>query len=129
MKNNPVPPDKSRWGRFDALFERNLYILRDILREAQTPGKHTAIEKMVGDYYGSCMDESAIEKEGTAPLVPELEKIKTIKSREDFIRQIAYMHIHGTPALFAFYPQPDMHDSAQTIAYLDQGGITLPDRD
>ena len=129
MKNNPVPPDKSRWGRFDALFERNLYILRDILTDAQTSGKHSAIEKMVGDYYGSCMDEGAIEKRGTAPLVPELERINAIKSREDLIRQIAYMHIHGTPALFAFYPQPDMHDSAQTIAYLDQGGITLPDRD
>ena len=129
MKNNPVPPDKSRWGRFDALYERNLYILRDILTEAQAPGKHTAIEKMVGDYYGSCMDESAIEKRGTAALAPEVEKINAIKSREDFARQIAYMHRNGTPALFAFYPQPDMHDSAQTIAYLDQGGITLPDRD
>ena len=129
MKNNPVPPDKSRWGRFDALYERNLYVLRDILTEAQAPGKRTAIEKMVGDYYGSCMDESAIEKKGTAPLAPELEKINAIESREDFIRQIAQMHSSGTPALFAFYPQPDMHDSAQTVAYLDQGGITLPDRD
>ena len=24
---------------------------------------------------------------------------------------------------------PDMHDSTQTIAYVDQGGLTLPDRD
>ncbi len=129
MKNNPIPPDKSRWGRFDALSERNLYILRDILTEAQSPGKHTAIEKLVGDYYGSCVDENAIEKRGTSPLAPELEKIHAIKSREDLIRQIAYMHRNGTPALFAFYPQPDMHDSAQTIATLDQGGVTLPDRD
>ena len=28
-----------------------------------------------------------------------------------------------------FYSQPDMHDANQTIAYIDQGGITLPDRD
>ena len=50
MKNNPIPPDKSRWGRFDELFERNLYILRDILTEAQAPGKHSATETMVGDF-------------------------------------------------------------------------------
>src|ERR1017187_3304160 len=25
MKNNPIPPDKARWGRFDELFERNLF--------------------------------------------------------------------------------------------------------
>src|SRR5271157_2875815 len=129
MKNNPVPADKARWGRFDELAEHNVYILRDILIEAQAPGKHTAAETMVGTYYGSCMDESAIEKKGTAPLGPELERINGIKTKEDLIRQVATMHRNATPALLAFYPQPDMHDSTATIAFLDQGGITLPDRD
>ncbi len=129
MKNNPIPPDKSRWGRFDELAEHNLYILRDILTEAQAPGKHTPAESMVGAYYASCMDESAIEKKGTAPLTPALEGINGIKTKVDLIRQVAAMHRNSTPALFAFYPQPDMHDSLATIAYLDQGGITLPDRD
>jgi endothelin-converting enzyme/putative endopeptidase len=124
-----VPPDKARWGRFDALAERNLYILRDILTEAQLPGKHSAIETMVGAYYSSCMDESAIEKKGTAPLTPELDRINGIKTKEELIRQVAAMHRNATPALFAFYPQPDMHDSTETVANLDQGGITLPDRD
>ena len=129
MKNNPVPSDKSRWGRFDELAEHNLYILRDILADTQTPGKHSAIETMVGTYYGSCMDENAIEKKGTAPLMPELDKISAIATREDLIRHVAYMHRNGFSALFAFYPQPDMHDSSQTVANLDQGGMTLPDRD
>jgi len=39
------------------------------------------------------------------------------------------MHRNSTSALFAFYPQPDMHDSMSTIATIDQGGFTLPDRD
>jgi predicted metalloendopeptidase len=129
MKNNPIPPDKSRWGRFDELQEHNFYILRDLLTEAQAPGKHTAIETMVGAYYGSCMDESTIEKKGISPLTPELERINGIKTKADLIRQVAYMHRNSTPALFAFFPQPDMHDSTETIAVLDQGGITLPDRD
>ena len=129
MKNNPVPPDKSRWGRFDELADHNLYILRDILTEAQAPGKRSATETMVGAYYASCMDESTIEKKGTTPLGPELERINGIKTREDFIREIAYLHRNASPALFAFYPQPDMHDSTETVANLDQGGITLPDRD
>src|ERR1019366_2879072 len=129
MKNNSVPPEKSRWGRYDALAERNLYILRDILNETQLPGKHSAAETMVGTFYNSCMDESAIEKEGTAPLTPELDRITGIKTKTDLIRQIATMHRDSIPALFAFYPQPDMHDSTETVANLDQGGITLPDRD
>ncbi|HXM10336.1 MAG TPA: M13 family metallopeptidase [Terriglobales bacterium] len=129
MKNNPIPADKSRWGRFDELAEHNLYILRDILNQAQSPGNHSAAETMVGAYYASCMDESAIEKKGIAPLTPELERIDAIKTKADLIREVASMHRNATPALFAFYPQPDMHDSTETIAFIDQGGITLPDRD
>src|SRR5215471_18949648 len=129
MKNNPVPADKSRWGRFDELYENNLYILRDILVQAQAPGQHGATEKMVGDFYAACMDEATIENKGIAPLAPELERINAAKSKADLIKVIAYMHQQATPALFAFYPQPDMHDSNATIAYIDQGGISLPDRD
>lgn len=129
MKNNPVPADKSRWGRFDGLAEQNLYVLRDILVQAQAPGKHTATEKKVGDFYAACMDETTIEKKGAAPLAPELARIDSVKTRQDVVKQIAYMHQHAMPAVFAFYGQPDMHDSNATIAYIDQGGITLPDRD
>jgi putative endopeptidase len=129
MKNNPIPPDKSRWGRFDELAEQNLYILRDILNQAQAPGQHSATETKVGDFYASCMDESTIEKKGTAPLVPELARIDGIKTKANVIQQVAYMHQRFQPALFAFNQQPDMHDSSVSIAYLDQGGITLPDRD
>jgi putative endopeptidase len=129
MKTNPVPPDKSRWGRFDELAEHNLYILRDILAQAEAPGQHTATQKKVGDYFASCMDESTIEKKGTAPLTPELDRINQIQTKADVIKQVAYMHQHGRSALFAFYGQPDMHDSRETIAFLDQGGLTLPDRD
>ena len=129
MKNNPIPPDKARWGRFDELAEHNLYLLRDILTEAQAPGKHSPAETMVGTFYGACMDESGIEKKGTAPLTPELEKINAIATKRDLIKHVAYLHRNGFPALFAFYSQPDMHDSMATVANLDQGGLTLPDRD
>jgi predicted metalloendopeptidase len=128
VKNNPIPADKARWGRFDELAEHNLYILRGILT-APAAGLPSPAQEMVTTYYASCMDESTIEKKGTAPLTPELERIGAIKTKADLIREVATMHRHATPALFAFYPQPDMHDSTATIAFLDQGGITLPDRD
>ncbi len=129
MKNNPIPPDKSRWGRFNALDEHNLYVLRDILEKAEAPGQHSAIEQKVGDYYAACMDEATIEKKGAAPLQPEMERIAAIKSKQQVIPQVASMHRDGISALFAFYSMPDMHDSSLTIANLDQGGISLPDRD
>ena len=127
MKNNPIPPDKALWGRFSELFERNLYILRDILTQASAT--QTPTETQVRTFYASCMDESTIEKKGATPLKPELERIDAVKTKTDLIKQVAYLHRNSTPALFAFYPQPDLHDSSKTIAWLDQGGLTLPDRD
>ena len=126
-KNNPIPPDKALWGRFSELFERNLYILRDIL--AQASSTQTPTETQVRTFYASCMDESTIEKRGAVPLKAEMERIDAVKSKYDLIGQIAYMHRNSTPALFAFYPQPDLHESSKTIAWLDQGGLSLPDRD
>ena len=129
MKNNPIPPDQSRWGRFNELGDNNLYILRDILEKAQVSRQPSAIDQKAGDYYASCMDEATVEKKGIAPVQPEMERIAAIKSKQELIPQIANMHRNGIPALFSFYSMPDMHDSRLTIANLDQGGITLPDRD
>ncbi len=125
MKTNAIPADKSRWGRFDQLQEHNFYILRDILESAQAK-PNSPIEKKVGDFYSSCMDETAIEKAGAAPLQPELKRIAAIKNRQQLMEQVSSMHRDGLQAVFAFYSQPDMHDANQTIAYIDQGGITLP---
>ena len=37
MKNNPIPADQARWGRFNELDERNKQILHEILEEAAKP--------------------------------------------------------------------------------------------
>jgi predicted metalloendopeptidase len=129
MKNNPIPADKSRWGRFNELDEHNLYILRDILEEAEAAKQPSAIQKKVGDYYGSCMDEATIEKRGTEPLTPMMNQIAAMKTKQDLIRQVGALHRDGVPALFSFGQMPNMHDSRETVANLDQGGLSLPDRD
>jgi len=129
IKNNPIPADKSRWGRFNELDEYNVYILRDILTVAQAPGQHTPIQEKVGDFYASCMDEATIERKGATPLEPEMARIAAIKSRPQLISQVAYMQANGIQTLFSFRSSPDLHDSRLTIATIDQGGLSLPDRD
>src|SRR5690242_15310036 len=61
MKQNPIPPDQSRWGRFDELVERNRAILRDILEKAAVVrAGRTPDEQKIGDYYAACMDVATI---------------------------------------------------------------------
>ena len=75
----PIPADRSSWGRFNELAERGEYISRDILEKAAVErAGRTANEQKIGDYYASCMDESAIEKLGAKPLLPDFEKIAAL---------------------------------------------------
>src|ERR1700754_3362190 len=64
---NPIPSDRSSWGRFNELQERGENIIRDILEKySPNDSKRTENEQKIGDYYQGCMDETAINKAGTA---------------------------------------------------------------
>ena len=130
LKAAEIPADQPRWGGFSEVRERNLAIERGILDKAavDSPGRD-AIDQKIGDYYGSCMDEKAANEKGIAPLKPELERIEAAKDKATLIDAVARVHLIGPNPLFNFYSLPDLHNADQVIANLDQGGLTLPDRD
>ena len=130
LAKNPIPPDQSRWGRFNALQERNRAILREILEESsrQDP-KRSAVEQKIGDYYASCMDTATIERKGTEPLKPDLDRIAGLRNKTELASEIAHLHNIGVNVLFSFGAGPDDKNSSQNIAQADQGGLGLPDRD
>ncbi|MGA8526600.1 MAG: M13 family metallopeptidase, partial [Candidatus Sulfotelmatobacter sp.] len=45
------------------------------------------------------------------------------------IDEIAHVQLTGPNPLFSFYSQSDLHNADQVIAYIDQGGLSLPDRE
>ncbi|HUG54910.1 MAG TPA: M13 family metallopeptidase [Vicinamibacteria bacterium] len=157
LDRNPVPADRARYGRFDELQERNKETLRDILekaggrdgragraRNARPSGIHSReaaggsggrdgsapqLDKKLGDFYAACMDEAAIEKKGASVLEPALDRIAAVKSREALAAEVARLHGQGTPAMFVYGAQPDFKQATLNIAAVDQGGLSLPDRD
>ncbi len=128
-ESHPLPADKSRYGRFDELREYNRYLLRSILEDAGKPGKHTPNEQKVGAFYAACMDEKTADAKGIEPLEPWLHKVATITGRQQLLELIAKMQASGLPPVFNFDSGPDLHNSTMNIAHLDQGGLTLADRD
>ena len=130
LKNNPIPPDQSSWGRFNELHENNQKILRGILEKQSTdsPGRD-GINQKIGDYYYSCMDEAAIEAKGTAPIKPYIDQIDSMKDKAELPTVLGGLHRAGANAFFGFGSQPDFKDSGVNIASADQGGMSLPDRD
>ncbi len=130
IAKNPVPPDRSRWGRLAELTERNWATLRGILEKAAQPGaRRDPIDQKIGDYYASCMDEPAIEAKGIAPLKPRLARIDALTSKGEIAAALAQLHADGVGALFRFGSQPDFENASVNLAGVDQGGISLPDRD
>jgi putative endopeptidase len=130
IKNSEIPPDQSRWGAFTELRERNLEIDHGILEKAAAGGpSRDAIDQRIGDLYASCMDEKTVDAKGIAPLKPELDRIAAVKDKSALIDEIAHLRLVGGSSLFRFYSKSDLHNADLVIAYIDQGGLSLPDRD
>jgi len=130
IKNAEIPPDQAQWVSFIELHERNMDIMRGILEKASIGGaSRNAIDQKIGDMYGSCMDEKTVNDKGLAALKPELDRIDAVKDKQALIDEIAHVHMIGPNPLFAFYSASDLHNADQVIAYIDQGGLSAPDRD
>ncbi|HTA45579.1 MAG TPA: M13 family metallopeptidase [Bryobacteraceae bacterium] len=129
LKNNPIPPDQSSWGRFSELAERNRTILRQILEKASAATSRDADTQKIGDYYATCMDEATINKKGLQPLQPELDRIRGMKDLRDLTEEVARLHRVGVDVLFNFSSGQDFKDSNAEIGQADQGGIGLPEKD
>ena len=135
LKDNPIPPDQTRWGSFNLLDERNKAALRLILDECAaavakgTPLPPDSNVQKVGDFYASGMDEAAVETDGYKPLAPYLNEIASLKDATTLPTLVAGLHSVGVRALFHFEVGADEKDSETDIAQLGQGGLGLPDRD
>ena len=130
IKNSEIPADRAAWQSFSELDESNLAVERGILEKAAAGGAdRDAIDQKIGDLYGSCMDEKAVNAKGISPLKPELERIAAVTDKASLIAEIGRLHGMGANALFNFFSNSDLHNADQVIAYISQGGLSLPDRD
>jgi len=130
QSQNPIPSDRSSWGRFNELQERGENTIRDILEKYSTnDSKRTPNQQKIGDYYQGCMDEAAFNKAGTTPLAEQLKAIDTLKSKQDLAKEAIRLHRLGINVLFSFGSGQDFKDATQVIAEADQGGMSLPDKD
>jgi len=130
VKNNPVPPDKSRWGGFMELQERNWFLIHEILAETlATEQPVNSPARKVADFFRSAMDTNRLEQLGFKPIQPDLERINELSSAEEVLRLLARFHSRGVGACFGGYASPDAKNSSIYAFYLSQGGLGLPDRD
>ena len=125
---NPIPSDRTTWGSFEMLGERSLAANKQIAEAEAAKADATGIDKLVGDFYATGMDEAKVNAAGATPIQPMLDKIAAIKTPADVAEYLRQDFAAGGGDLFAFYSNADFHDSQLMIAYADQGGLSLPER-
>ncbi|HEY2726563.1 MAG TPA: M13 family metallopeptidase N-terminal domain-containing protein, partial [Parafilimonas sp.] len=129
LKNNPVPPSKTRWGSFDALRQTSLDRLKLLNEDAARNASANSLNQRVGDLYAAAMDSDAIEKLGYTPIKPELERLNGLTTQQ-VLNEITTMRTHGVGGvLFGFSVGQDDKNVNQYIPGVYQGGTSLPDRD
>ena len=130
LDKNPVPAAYTSWGPFTVLSDRNGLVLRDVLERAQRLARTTKDPdtKKLGDFYASCMDSARVEALGATPLTTPLARINAIASRADLLNAITEQQKYGNSG-FSLNVDQDARKSDRIVAYVSQGGLSLPDRD
>ena len=131
LRSNPVPSYASSWGPRNLLGNRTQALLRKILEDAAAnraaaPGSNA---QKVGDFYAAAMDTAAIERAGLAPLKPELARLAAVRDAASLRAEIAHLQQLGTGVFFRAGVDVDEKNTTQYAVQMNQGGLTLPNRD
>jgi putative endopeptidase len=132
LKTATIPAAYSVWGSFTELSDKNEAVVHDILDDAvrrvpsEKPG--TNVWK-VGTFYGACMDSARVESLGIAPLRPTLDAIAAISSSQQVAAALGDLEHRAGLAPFGVGADQDPKSSTDVIAFAQQGGLGLPDRD
>ncbi len=131
IKNNPIPPEHSQYGAFTVIYEDNQKQLRSLVEEvsAEKGTKKGSVNQKIRDFYNSGMDTVKIEELGINAIAERLDKIESLKTKEDVQKQVAIMHRSGSYPLFYFFAQADQKNSSMEIGNFYQGGLGMPDVD
>jgi putative endopeptidase len=130
MKNNPIPSTEKSWGIWNLVQEETYARLRTILEESKSiKSPAGSNEQKVGDFYFTGMDSAEIEKQGVSVLMPEIDKINSIKDKNDLLDVAAFLQKEGIDAMFGLFVDQDQMKSDQWALYLWQSGLGLPNRE
>ncbi|USQ80805.1 peptidase M13 [Ornithinimicrobium faecis] len=130
LASTQIPADKGRYGAFDILRENAEADVRALIEEsaaASSEAEPGSAERKVGDLYASFMDTERIAQLGATPLVEDLRSIAAVSDPSAIVQESARLQRGGVDALVYLFVTADAGNPDEYIAYLQQGGIGLPD--
>ena len=127
MKANPLKPEYSRYGTFDALGEMCNVQVRDLVQElVAAPHAAGTNAQRVADLYAQGMDSVRRNRQGAQPIQKDLKFIAGLQ-RQDIIPALAVRP--GISGFFVSLVGPDDKNASMNAMNVAQGGLRLGDRD
>ena len=127
---NPLRPEFSRYGSFDAIRERtqeNLNALFESMTTMETtPG---TLEQKISDLYKMALDSTTRNALGAQPIQPYIAQIQAISSRDELATLLGQMNRYGDGGFFFGGADADLLNSDINVLYIGQGGLGMRDRD
>ena len=116
-----IPADRASVGAFADLRERTQDQGKELILSAPAGSKYGAL-------YASYMNEAQAEKVGLAPLMADLNKLKAIKTKSQFARQMGDTSGKFGSAVIDFGVGADTANPNLNVLYVGQSGLGLPDK-
>lgn len=129
-KSHPIPAEYSRYGSFEVLIENNERQLHDLIEQlAKESHPAGSLEQKIGDLYNLAMDSTRRNREGWTPIKGQLEQVAAVKTLKDLTILSGQLGRYGIESYFGIGVGSDMKDSKMNIVGIQQGGLSLGNRD
>ncbi|HEY5613824.1 MAG TPA: M13 family metallopeptidase [Lysobacter sp.] len=126
LNANMLMPGVASLSAMEQLSDRSRQQQLELLNASMTAPQGN-VQKLLGDFWASGLDEASIERDAANPIAPLLTRINAIKRAKDIPASIAALHQVGIPVAFNFGADIDLQDMERHIGYFSQGGLGLPD--
>ncbi|WP_420792163.1 M13 family metallopeptidase [Arthrobacter agilis] len=141
LQDAVIPDDRPLSGSFTALRDASELAVRAIIEEAaarstggagagsgDSAGAPTdGIDAKLGTLYADFMDADRITRDGSAPVLPLLERIAAVTTAGELVELSAGLSRSGVQGLLAPYVSNDAGNPTRYLLHLYQSGLGLPD--
>ncbi|MGV3483180.1 MAG: M13 family metallopeptidase [Planctomycetaceae bacterium] len=131
LETTEIPADKADYGIFTMLDDQTQEQVRELIESvaAKTDAEQGSAAQKVGDLYRSYIDLKRRNELGIEPIQALLDKVQGVDSIEALCRVMGHVHRFGVATPIGMYVSVDARNSDRYITYIDQSGLSLPDRD
>ena len=127
---NPLKPEFSRYGSFDAIAETTQKNLNELFENMATlqaePG---TVDQKISDLYRMALDSTTRNALGAEPIKPYIAEIQAVKTLDEMADLLGKMNLYGEGGFFNAGVDADLANSDMQVLYLGQGGLGMGDRD